>query len=52
MEELGQVRLFNTDYNLHLFEQSHYNQNLDVNTKLVYLDGLYILQGDEVIRVE
>ena len=52
MEELGQVRLFNTDYNLHLFEQSHYNQNLDVNSKLVYLDGLYILNGDELFKVD
>lgn len=52
MEELGQVRLFNTDYNLHLFEQSHYNQNLNVNSKLVYLDGLYILNGDELFKVD
>lgn len=52
MEELGQVRLFNTDYNLHLFEQSHYNQNLDVNSKLVFLDGLYVLNGDELFKVD
>ena len=52
MEELGEIILFNTDYNFHLFEESHYNQNLDVNSKLVYLDGLYILNGDELFRVE
>lgn len=52
MEELDRVLLFNTDYNLHLFEQSHYNQNLDVNSKLVYLDGLYILNGDKLFKVE
>ena len=52
MEEIDRVLLFNTDYNLHLFEQSHYNQNLDVNSKLVYLDGLYILNGDKLFKVE
>lgn len=52
MEELDRVLLFNTDYSLHLFEQSHYNQNLDVNSKLVYLDGLYILNGDKLFKVE
>lgn len=52
MEELDRVLLFNTDYSLHLFEQSHYNQNLDVNSKLVYLDGLYILNDDKLFKVE
>lgn len=52
MEELDRVLLFNTDYDMHLFEQSHYNQNLDVNSKLVYLDGLYILNGDKLFKVE
>lgn len=52
VEELGEVILFNTDYDMHLFEQSHYNQNLDVNSKLVYLDELYILNGEELFRVE
>ena len=52
MEELGEIILFNTDYNFHLFEESHYNQNLDVNSKLVYLDGLYILNDDKLFKVE
>jgi len=52
MEELDRVLLFNTDYDMHLFEQSHYNQNLDVNSKLVYLDGLYILNDDKLFKVE